>query len=368
LRLEWWLQARTTQQLVLPEEERATAPVAQENEEDSDPYNLVISDILGESQSTINPEGQPEPELPEAHEGPEFSFEELEKLLEVLEPGNAQNKQTAKDIHESPLPPAPVEIGGEIWPEGEAPLYDKTGALCQKRKHNTTTGSSSTSGSSTDNFSDLNVTENSGPKKKKTKAREDTEDRTGKKVEQEARKLKDQVEALEYMNQRLKINGELRDKTLKIQEELSTKYKKEIAELQTAAAKDKVEIAKRAPAALAADQGKNRVLKIKQGRQSQTIKSLDAQLSGLRSRNLFLDNQNRGLVRDRDVLTAEVDLERKRSAGLVNELQRTVQKQATAKTEAQGLVTKERLEFDVLEKDGPGKQFRKGSSVRHEQA
>jgi hypothetical protein len=56
------------------------------------------------------------------------------------------------------------------------------------------------------------------------------------------------------------------------------------------------------------------------------------------------------LVRDRDVLTAEVDLERKRSAGLVDELQQTVQKQATAKTEAQGLVTKERLEFDVLKK------------------
>jgi hypothetical protein len=192
------------------------APVVQENEEDSDPYNLVISDIFGESQSTISPEGQPEPELPEAHEGPEFSVEELEKLLEVLDPGNAQNKQTAKDIHESPLPPAPVEIGGEIWPEGEAPLYNKTGALCQKRKHSTTTGSSSTSDSSTDNFFDLNVTESSGPKKKKTKAREDTEDRTEKKVEQEAGKLKDQVEALEYMKQRLKINGELRDKTLKI--------------------------------------------------------------------------------------------------------------------------------------------------------
>jgi hypothetical protein len=162
--------------------------------------------------------------------------------------------------------------------------------------------------------------------------------------------LKDQVEALEYMNQRLKTNGELRDKTLKIQEELSTKYKKEIDELQIAAAKDKVEIAKRAPAALAAEQEKYRVLKIEQGRQSQTIKSLDAQLSGLRSRNLFLDNQNRGLVGDRDVLTAEIDLKRKRSAGLVDELQQTVQKQATAKTEAQGLVTKERLEFDVLKK------------------
>jgi hypothetical protein len=283
---------------------------------------LVISDIFGESQSTINPEGQPGPELPEAHEEPEFSVEELEKLLKVLEPGNAQNKHTAKDIHKSPLPPAPIEIGGEIWPEGEAPLYDKIGALCKKRKHSTTTGSLSTSGSSTDNFFDLNVTESSGPKKKKTKAREDTKDRTGKKVEQEAGKLRDQIKALKYMNQRLKINGELRDKTLKIQEELSTKYKKENAELQTAAGKDKVEIAKRAPAALTAEQEKNRVLKIEQG--SQTIKSLDAQLSGLRSRNLFLDNQNRGLVRDRDVLTAEVDLERKRSAGLVDELQQTV--------------------------------------------
>jgi hypothetical protein len=151
------------------------APVAQENEEDSDPYNLVISDIFGETQSTVNPEGQLEPELPEAHEGPEFSVEELEKLLEVLEPGNAQNKQTAKNIHESPLPPAPVNICGEIWPgvgvcePTKGPLHDKTGTLCQKRKHSTTTGSSGTSGSSTDNFSDLNITESSGPKKKKTK-------------------------------------------------------------------------------------------------------------------------------------------------------------------------------------------------------
>jgi hypothetical protein len=70
--------------------------VAQENEEVSDPYNLVIRDIFGESQSTINPEGQPEPELPEAHKGPEFSVQELEKLLELLEPGNAQNKQTQR--------------------------------------------------------------------------------------------------------------------------------------------------------------------------------------------------------------------------------------------------------------------------------
>jgi hypothetical protein len=149
------------------------------------------------------------------------------------------------------------------------------------------------------------------------------------------------------MNQRLKLNGELRDKTLKIQEELSAKYKKEIAELQTAAARDKVEIAKRAPAALAAEQEKNRVLRIEQGRQSQTIKSLDAQLSGLRSRNLFLDNQNRGLVRDRDVLTAEVDLEKKRSTGLVNELQH---KRDTAQNQAKGLTKRERLEFDVLKK------------------